>query len=793
MAVGGVAAAVLAILIAAQGVSGPLVTAPTSPSTPSPGPVVRVPVTMDVGGDHACRVGADGKVACWGSNGSGQLGFGIVSWANTRPEAVVGIDAPVTSVSTGGTHTCALTSVGDVWCWGANDSGQLGDGTTESSGLPVRVVLGEPAVDVSAGGSHTCAVTRAGGVSCWGAGWMGQLGDGRALPRAEDDGTSDLPVVPARSTTPVGVVGLGTGVVSVSAGADHTCAVTAAGGVKCWGGAGYGQLGDGSALVPFSTGRGTSLPVDVVGQASGVAVVAAGSYYTCALTSAGGVLCWGANGAGQLGDGTHTAPQEESPFAEGPQGRSVPGPVVGLTSGVTSIAAGNHSCAVTSGGRALCWGTLDVGHEKPLTLPALGATPADGEWSFNVKPVEVAGLPVRVTSVSVGDADTCATAGSQVSCWGINSSGELGDGTTLDRAAPVTVADVNPSIAPARAVRINVIMVDSDLDVTKDVPIENQKAATALAQRLKAQDPAVLRTIREAFRAATSGIFDPTVKVVTASQRLTVPGACLDRFTDDESVQAAARPLQEENALNIVVMRALICSESEDRTWAGYDGSGAGQLPVVGWLALGRPDGMIHTMIHEYGHDAGLLHAGRSDCQDPVTNTGCTVDEVGDLGSVMSYQFATDAYDVPELHLMGLVGDRVVIDVSASTAEEVRIGTGRSSASALLINPDPHTPDEVPYPYTYKDRVYISGEPGQLVVRSYVLGSHESSHGADAAQASFTSVEWRLPQPGTTIYQGKDVTVTYRGAGADGTAVLHVARANPAATPATPSAEPTLG
>jgi len=175
-----------------------------------------------------------------------------------------------------------VTTAGAVKCWGWNATGALGDGTTTSSTTPVDVVgLGSGVASVSAGGEDSCAVTTAGAVKCWGYNVIGALGDGTTTS----------------STTPVDVVGLGSGVAAVSAGGAHTCAVTTAGGVKCWGNNSDGELGDG-------TGFSSTTPVGVVGLGSGVASVTAGATHTCAVTTAGGVTCWGRNYYGELGDGT---------------------------------------------------------------------------------------------------------------------------------------------------------------------------------------------------------------------------------------------------------------------------------------------------------------------------------------------------------------------------------------------------------------------------------------------------------------------------------------------------------
>jgi alpha-tubulin suppressor-like RCC1 family protein len=217
------------------------------------------------------------------------------------------------------------------------------------------------------------------------------------------------------------VGGVALDVVQISAGAGHTCAVTAAGGAKCWGYNYDGRVGDGSSGSSADKLR----PVDVLGMTSGVSYISAGQDYTCAVTTGGGAKCWGANWYGQLGS---------SQVAIG-AGSPVPVDVKNLTAGAASISAGTyHTCAVTVSGGAKCWGAGDSGQL------GTGYTYSSG------LPQDVVGLSGDVTRISAKGSQTCALVSGGVKCWGANWYGGLGDGTQTDRLTPTGVLGLGAGV-----------------------------------------------------------------------------------------------------------------------------------------------------------------------------------------------------------------------------------------------------------------------------------------------------------------------------------------------------------
>lgn len=411
--------------------------------------------SVSVGNGHVCAVTTSGAVKCWGNNDSGQTGNDL-SIPSYTPYNVVGLSSGVLSISAGSNFTCALTSAGGVKCWGRNSSGQLGNNSLADSITPVDVQgLTTGVNSIAAGTAHACALLVSGSLKCWGYNNGGQLGNGTLV----------------NSSVPVDVVGISGSVSAVSAGLTHTCAVLSSGAAQCWGDNTYGQLGTG-ALGTVGTP-----PTSVAGLTSGVTGLSAAEAHTCVLMSSGGVKCWGGNTQGQLGDGSDST-------------RLSPVDVAGMTSGVISLSVGAiHSCSLLSSGAVTCWGNalsralgtdpMGLYFTTPQATSGLmsnvtavdsgggsqscaiktdgsaqcwgtnnyGQTGSGSSLSYLISPTPVVGLGSGVTSMSTGDGHTCAVQNGAAKCWGLNSSGQLGDGTTTNTSAPVTVAGLGSGVA----------------------------------------------------------------------------------------------------------------------------------------------------------------------------------------------------------------------------------------------------------------------------------------------------------------------------------------------------------
>ena len=390
---------------------------------------------VTVGGAHSCALnGPDSAAACWGVNGDaaspsgppipfGQLGtFATTEMCgaftcSTLPLGVVG-GHKFLAIAAGARHTCGIEAgTFDLYCWGRGSSGQLGNGATDSSAMPVLVTGPIRAGRVTAGGlfaGHTCATDGTGMVSCWGDNGFGQLGDGTHTTRL----------------TPVAIASTLI-FTSLSAGQAHTCGVTSGGDAYCWGRNFFGQLGNGS-------NTDSPTPVLVSGGHSW-ASVSAGSEQTCAITSsssgAGQPYCWGRNDVGQLG------------IANSGGSMNVPTAVATQLAFTSIGTSGFFSCGIAFGGAGYCWGRNDsgeLGTGSFSTFSTCNLLPG-GTVPCETIPMAVAGghTFAALDAHGVGD-HACGlaveTSGLRAYCWGRGGTGQLGNGATAASPTPVLVS-----------------------------------------------------------------------------------------------------------------------------------------------------------------------------------------------------------------------------------------------------------------------------------------------------------------------------------------------------------------
>jgi alpha-tubulin suppressor-like RCC1 family protein len=336
---------------------------------------------VTAGGRHTCATRTDGTLWCWGRNNLGQLGDGTTT--DSPAPSQVGTSYGWVGPSVGYQHTCATRSDASIWCWGWNSSGQLGDTTKATRTSPVRVASPRAFASVAAGYRHTCALSS-GLMYCWGWNGAGQLGDRTTTDRLVPVGVQ-LPMLAARVVT----------------GSDHSCAVdaTANSSLWCWGFNGSGQDGDGT------TGN-LDVPT-AVGQHVWVRVSSSNGS-TCAIRGDGSLWCWGENIYGKLGDGTTIR-------------RLVPTRIGTFTDWLAVAADASGTCGLRGTGTPWCWGrSADLGqHLTPTQVPSA----QNSLRSLEMRNNHACGIDVNRA----------------LWCWGVNSSGELGDGTLTDRPAPVRV------------------------------------------------------------------------------------------------------------------------------------------------------------------------------------------------------------------------------------------------------------------------------------------------------------------------------------------------------------------
>ncbi|HEX8108502.1 MAG TPA: hypothetical protein VF516_12300, partial [Kofleriaceae bacterium] len=400
---------------------------------------------IGAGDGHSCAIRKDGAAWCWGSNNFGQLGDGTTT-DRTVPVAVSGTKLPRLSAIAGGDeHTCALGSDGSVWCWGHNNVGQLGNGSTSDFHAPVAVSNLSDATAIASGAAHTCAIRADHSVVCWGHNDDGQLGNG-----ASNDQSAPSPIDSLH------------GVTAIAAGGDATCAVDGNHQLWCWGDNAHGQLGDGTKM---------SRPMPTPITLPDIAGTAVGDGFSCALSSpssGGKVTCFGLNGDGQLG-------ATVDPNAEHLIG--VPVEITGVA--VSFVARPNFACLTDDHQRVWCWGAngnfqladatsndrfvpvlagygaaaaVVAGGAHTCALSSQGGVTCSGynghgqlgnsRRTSQGTPHVVAGVQNAV-SVTAGVFHTCAMLrDGTATCWGTNDLGELGDGTWTSRAHPGPVSSL---------------------------------------------------------------------------------------------------------------------------------------------------------------------------------------------------------------------------------------------------------------------------------------------------------------------------------------------------------------
>jgi alpha-tubulin suppressor-like RCC1 family protein len=404
-------------------------------------PAVRVAA----GAYHTCAILVGGNMKCWGYNAYGQLGLGDTvtrgdapgQMGSALPTVYFPKHGPVKQLALGGFHTCALDTVGDVYCWGYNTSGQLGYGHTNNLGDNPSEVWGgmPPAVietqKIVAGEYHTCALKFGGAVWCWGYNAYGQLGAGDTQNRR--DGVNNSFAIPN--------LGTGRKAVDIAAAGYSTCALLDNQQVKCWGYNGVGTLGLGDNLTRGDGPgeMGDSLPaVDTGFSGWAFKEIVAGRFHVCAVRANNAwPKCWGYNTFGQLGLGDTNNRGDSA----GEMGASLP--LMPSGSQTWEMAAGYaHTCVPTPSGftsryRIKCFGYNGFGQLGVGDTANRGDNP--GEVAYGQPPavdlgLDSSGFHHQVIGMAAGNYHTCAVlVTGAIKCWGYNALGQLGLGNSTDR------------------------------------------------------------------------------------------------------------------------------------------------------------------------------------------------------------------------------------------------------------------------------------------------------------------------------------------------------------------------
>jgi alpha-tubulin suppressor-like RCC1 family protein len=365
------------------------------------------PILVVAGSYHNCGLGSNGQVYCWGGDDYGQLGNLTSVGSNTSTPLLVEGGHAFTQLIPAEYHNCALTSSGETYCWGYNKFGQLGnniniDDSYSTNPIPA-LVAGVPAfVQLAAGDNHSCGLTADGKAYCWGKNLYGQLGS------STNNNTNTATPTPTEVTA-AGLPAFD----QLVAGSNHTCGRTSNGKAYCWGHNNVGQLGNDTN----NNDTPNPTPTEVtMGTPPAFVQLTAGGSHTCGLTADGKVYCWGRNTFGQGGNNTNTG------FANGSNPNPTPTEVtLGTPPAFVQVEAGaNHTCGLTTEGKVYCWGNNiagQLGNSTNFTVVPPNPNPT---------PTLIAGAPV-FSQLSLGAFHTCGlTPDAQAYCWGNNSQGQLG-------------------------------------------------------------------------------------------------------------------------------------------------------------------------------------------------------------------------------------------------------------------------------------------------------------------------------------------------------------------------------
>ncbi|MFM6930498.1 MAG: RCC1 domain-containing protein [Bdellovibrio sp.] len=407
---------------------------------------------------HTCGITNTNVLKCWGDNSKGELGDGTTT-NSTTPKVITVAGVTFAKVAAGGYngggyHTCAISTDGDLYCWGSNSKGELGDNTTTDNATPGLIDSGTKYALVKLGGYSTCGITTTGVLKCWGSNASGLLGDGtlvatRLVPTTIDAGQNYLDVAISDVSTcgvtssnkmkcwgdntyynlgnwtktgsrlPIAIdsnenyssVFVNGG--ALNAAPSSACGVTTTGGLKCWG-------NNNGQMVFENSSRFNS--IRQISQSLTFSKFSVGEFSMCGITPSNSLYCWGANNTGQVGDRTQI--NRDYAVLIDPNTKYS---MVDVGSSSNSSTDTGYACAITTTNELKCWGLND------------NSKLGDGTTTTKMKP-KVIDYGVQYSTVSVGSIHTCAvTTDGILKCWGANAKGQLGIGSTTAKSTPTVV------------------------------------------------------------------------------------------------------------------------------------------------------------------------------------------------------------------------------------------------------------------------------------------------------------------------------------------------------------------